>query len=60
MGYQKQNEERRKDLMVIKSGLISSKIIKSDGDYIKYLEKKIELLESTAYLYNKKKCLKNL
>lgn len=54
MGYQKQNEERRKDLMVIKSGLISSKIIKSDGDYIKYLEKKIELLESTAYLYNKK------
>ena len=54
MGYQKQNEERRKDLMVIKSGLVSSKIIKSDGDYIKYLEKKIELLESTAYLYNKK------
>ena len=54
MGYQKQNEERRKDLMVIKSGLISSKIIKSDGDYIKYLEKKIELLESTTYLYNKK------
>ena len=54
MGYQKQNEELRKDLMVIKSGLVSSKIIKSDGDYIKYLEKKIELLESTAYLYNKK------
>ena len=54
MGYQKQNEERRKDLMVIKSGLVSSKNIKSDGDYIKYLEKKIELLESTAYLYNKK------
>ena len=54
MGYQKQNEERRKELMVIKSGLVSRKIIKSDGDYIKYLEKKIELLESTAYLYNKK------
>ena len=54
MGYQKQNEELRKDLMVIKSGLVSSKIIQSDGDYIKYLEKKIELLESSAYLLSKK------